>query len=95
MSKSKAKKKGKGKAKVVDQNYLRYGAYVTTLIQSLTFQDMADIIELMRKETKRRNPLGVNAYIPSIRAAFEAFEEIAEGERNNRTCEEGPMEWLK
>ena len=60
--------------------------------KSMTFAEMTLAVEQMREELKRRNPLGVNMYVPYLYKARLALDEISRAEKNNRTCECGPKE---
>ncbi len=55
----------------------------------LSFQQMADEIESMRIELKRRNPIFVNLYTPDLDNAVSALEEIHQCELRNPSCEYG------
>lgn len=56
----------------------------------LTWEQMSDLVRAVWLETKRRNPLGVNAYQPMFQTTIDALDEIDEAERNNPTSEAGP-----
>ncbi len=56
----------------------------------MTWEQMSGLIVAVRLETERRNPIGVNFYIPYLTQAEEAILEIAGGEKSNPTSECGP-----
>lgn len=58
----------------------------------LTYKQMAEVIEAIGIEIKRRNSIGVNMYIGFIRTAWAAVDEIANGEAHQFTSECGPRE---
>jgi hypothetical protein len=58
--------------------------------KNLTWHQMADIYTELRKEAKRRNPIFINSYIPTFKAAEEMMREIAEVESKYPTSECGP-----
>lgn len=60
--------------------------------KKLTYHEMAEIVDQIRIEVKRRNPIFVNAYIPAFQACICALDEISHGEFHNRTSESGPKE---
>lgn len=58
----------------------------------LTYRQMADVVEAIGVEVKRRNSIGVNLYVGYIRQAWAAVDEISDGEASNFTSEHGPKE---
>ena len=60
----------------------------------LTWQEMSDIVLSVHTEMKRRNPIGINFYAPTVKVAAELLEEIAGGEADNFTSEAGPKEHI-
>lgn len=59
-------------------------------LESLTWEQMAAIIQMFWLETKRRNPIGVNLYGGFFSGLMNALSEIAEAEKDNPTCDAGP-----
>lgn len=57
---------------------------------TMTWEQMSEVVFAIREEAKRRNPIGINCYVPFLQAAEEALTEIADGERDNPTSEAGP-----
>ena len=60
--------------------------------RSLTYKQMADIVQDIRIEIKERNSIGINTYTPYLDAAIGSLIEISEGEKGNFTSECGPRE---
>jgi hypothetical protein len=58
----------------------------------LTWKEMAETVAAFAKEMKRRNPIGVNLYVPIVRHAAELLDDISTAESVNFTCETGPKE---
>lgn len=65
---------------------------MTTDLSKMTYRQMADLIEAVGVEVKRRNPIGVNMYLQPVRVAWAMISEIADGEASNFTSECGPRE---
>ncbi len=65
---------------------------MTIDLSKLTYRQMANLIEGIGAEIKHRNPIGVNLYMPPLRYAWTAVDEIANGEASNFTSESGPKE---
>lgn len=59
---------------------------------ALTFDEMADDVAAMLSELKRRNPIGVNAYLGGFDQLYRDLREISEAEKDNPTCEAGPKQ---
>lgn len=76
------------------QERIEEACYITeTMPPNLTkmsFLEMADLINLIWLEMKRRNPIGINFYEPDMLRSVEAVKEIHYAELDNPTCEEGP-----
>lgn len=53
---------------------------------------MSKLVLAVYSEMKRRNPIGVNCYAPTVKAASLLLREIAEGESGNFSSECGPKE---
>lgn len=51
----------------------------------MTWEQMSEIVFAIRLEASRRNPIGINLYLPVLKEAEEALVEIAEGEAVNPT----------
>lgn len=51
------------------------------------FAEMADDVVAMQLELKRRNPIGVNLYVPAFVGLALDLREIATAEKENPTCE--------
>lgn len=51
------------------------------------FAEMADDVVAMQLELKRRNPIGVNLYVPAFVSLALDLREIAAAEKENPTCE--------
>jgi hypothetical protein len=60
--------------------------------KKLTWMQMSKLVLAVHTEMKRRNPIFVNAYAPTVLAAGTLLREIAEGEVGNFTSEAGPKE---
>jgi hypothetical protein len=58
----------------------------------LSYLDMAKTVRSIRRELKRRNPIGVNFYTGNLDAAAADLEEVSAGEIANFTSECGPRE---
>lgn len=58
----------------------------------LTWREMSKIVLSVHTEMKRRNPIGVNCYAPTVRQAAELLHEISEGEAYNFSSCCGPKE---
>jgi hypothetical protein len=56
----------------------------------MTWEQMSEIIASIREEAERRNPIGINMYVPSLIHAEEMLLEIAGGEADNPTSDSGP-----
>lgn len=56
--------------------------------KELTWEQMAEIVHSIWVEMKERNPIGINMYAPTVKAASELLDEIAEGEKDNPTSED-------
>ncbi len=61
-------------------------------LYTMTYADMADLVQEILFEIKRRNPIGVNLYTQPLAAASNALKEISMGEVSNFTSEVGPKE---
>ena len=61
-------------------------------VSAMTYRDMADLVNAVRVEVKRRNPVFVNFYIASLLSAEAMLREISRGEKHNFTSESGPKE---
>lgn len=61
----------------------------------LTWTQMSEIVHSIWVEMKKRNPIGINMYAPTVKAASYLLGEIAEGEADNFTSESGPKEPAK
>ena len=59
---------------------------------SLSYLDMANVVQAVRNEVKRRNSIGVNLYTDSLDNAVDDLKEISAGEIANFTSEAGPRE---
>ena len=55
----------------------------------LTWEDMSAIVNEIAIEMKRRNPIGINMYAPTVKAAAYLLKEIADAEADNPTSEVG------
>ena len=53
--------------------------------KKLTWRELAQLVLEVWRETKRRNPIGVNAYAPSIFKAAELLVEITNAEEHHQT----------
>lgn len=60
--------------------------------RELTWSEMATMVKAIRKEAKRRNPIGINLYVGYLDLAADAVQEIADAEKCNFTSEHGPQE---
>jgi hypothetical protein len=58
----------------------------------MTWAQMAKTVHAIHAEMKRRNPIFINAYAPTVKLAAELLGEIAGGEASNFTSECGPKE---
>jgi len=58
----------------------------------LTYCEMAQIVNDIRLEVKRRNSIGVNLYVGALERAALDLWEISGGEQGNFTSECGPKE---
>lgn len=56
----------------------------------MTFAQMAEVIESVWLEMKRRNPIGINFYEQPFRIASASCKEIGLAEIDNPSCEAGP-----
>lgn len=56
----------------------------------MTWEQMAKTIHDIHDEASRRNPIGINFYLPYFKEAEEALLEIAGGEKDNPSSECGP-----
>jgi hypothetical protein len=56
----------------------------------MAWEEMAQIVYAIYKEMKRRNPIGVNLYAPTVKYAALLLDEIARAETTRCTCEAGP-----
>lgn len=60
--------------------------------RSLTYKQMADIVQDIRIEIKKRNSIGINLYTRHLDVAIACLNEISNGEKGNFTSESGPRE---
>lgn len=60
--------------------------------KTMTWAQMAETVQAIHVEMKRRNPIWINAYAGVVRHAAELLDEIAKGEASNFTSECGPKE---
>jgi hypothetical protein len=56
-------------------------------LESLTWEQMSTIVQMFWLETKRRNPIGVNAYKGVFSDLVSALSEIAEAEKGSGTSQ--------
>ena len=59
-------------------------------LKKMTFTDLAEVVESIWAEVKRRNPIGVNMYGGGFAQAAFDLREIEAAEMDNPTCEVGP-----
>lgn len=57
-----------------------------------TWREMSEVVLAICREAKRRNPIGINFYVPVLWEASERLREISGAEAVNFTCEYGPIE---
>ena len=60
--------------------------------KKMTWMQMSRLVLAVHTEMKRRNPIFINAYAPTVLAAGTLLREIAEGEAGNFSSECGPKE---
>ena len=60
--------------------------------KKMTWAQMAETVDAIHTEMKRRNPIGINLYAPTVKHAAFLLREIAGGEAGNFTSECGPKE---
>ena len=60
--------------------------------KKMTWAEMAQTVDSIHTEMKRRNPIFINAYAPTVKHAALLLKEIARGEAGNFTSECGPKE---
>ena len=60
--------------------------------KKMTWAQMAETVDAIHTEMKRRNPIGINLYAPMVKHAAFLLREIAGGEAGNFTSECGPKE---
>ena len=60
--------------------------------KKMTWAQMAQTVDAIHTEMKRRNPIGINLYAPTVKHATYLLKEIAGGEARNFTSECGPKE---
>lgn len=60
------------------------------IISSMTWHELARHVDAVKHEAKRRNPIGINFYIPALDSAVQALTEIANAEDVHFTSECGP-----
>ena len=60
------------------------------IINAMSWHELARLVDAVKYEVKRRNPIGVNFYIPVLDGAVEALTEIADAEASHFTSECGP-----
>lgn len=60
--------------------------------KKMTWMHMSKLVLAVHTEMKRRNPISINAYAPTVLAAGILLQEIAEGEADNFSSECGPKE---
>jgi hypothetical protein len=63
-----------------------------TDLKQMTFTQLAEVVESVWLEVKRRNPIFVNAYHAPFLAASKNLREIGKAEKDNPTCEAGPAQ---
>ena len=49
--------------------------------KTMTWAQMAETVDAIHTEMKRRNPIGINLYAPTVKAAVFLLREIAGGDR--------------
>ena len=59
-------------------------------LKKMTFAQLAEVVESVWLEVKRRNPIGVNFYYFPFSSASKNLREIGKAEKDNPTCEAGP-----
>ena len=58
----------------------------------MTWAQMAETVDAIHTEMKRRNPIGINLYAPTVKTAANLLREVAGAEAGNFTSECGPKE---
>jgi hypothetical protein len=61
-------------------------------IKKMTWKQIAKTVHAIHAEMKRRNPVWINAYAPTVKHAAEFLDEIANCEAEEFTSECGPKE---
>ena len=61
-------------------------------LKKMTFAQLAEVVESVWLEVKRRNPIGVNFYYFPFSSASKNLREIGKAEKDNPTCEAGPKQ---
>ena len=59
-------------------------------LKNMTFSELAEVVESVWLEVKRRNPIGVNAYMSPFYVCRSLLRKIGLAEKGNPTCEAGP-----